>query len=338
MVEAGCERIFDMSSHSAMLAAALGNVGRGIRMLNTADAHLRSRHFAAAVLTDSPTLHLPLAGRARSAGVPVLYYIAPQMWAWGAHRIYKLRHRVDKLAVILPFEEEYFRNQGVDATFVGHPLAEQIARYKPDITIVNRLRQRGEPFIALLPGSRAHVVSAVLPGQLEVAESIQKEFPRTAFVVSIANPQTAPIVEAMARRCSARVSLHQSDLTEMIVAADLVLVTSGTTALEVAFHAKPMIVMYQSSRLLYHAVARWMIHTPFLSLPNILAGRAVVPEFMPYYTSTTPIAACALELLRDEYTRNRMIADLWTITNSLRDRSASVEVAEMLAELIQNVH
>lgn len=337
MVEAGCESVFDMTSHSAMLLAALGNVARGIRMLNVAEEHLRRRAFAAAVVIDSPTLHLPLAGRARTTGVPVMYYIAPQMWAWGAHRIYKLRHRVDKLAVILPFEEKYFRDQGVDATFVGHPLAEQVANERIDQASVARLRSEGAPLVALLPGSRKHVVAAVLPGQLEVAEAIQKEFPRAAFEVSIANRQTEALVESGIRATSARMRPYRGRLTELIEAADFVLVASGTTALEVAFHGKPMIVMYQSSRFFYHAIARWMIHTPFLSLPNILAGRAIVPEFMPYYTSTEPIAQCAIDLLKNESARERMQSELRAMAAPLVGASASQNAAKLLCELIGNL-
>lgn len=426
MVEAGCESIFDMTSHSSMLLSAIWNVGRGARMLNTAEEYLRMHHVDAAVLIDSPTLHLPLAGRARSAGVPVLYYIAPQMWAWGAHRIYKLRHRVDKVACILPFEEEYFRNQGVDARFVGHPLAQQVAQHKLDEKVIAEMRGGNSPYIALLSGSRKHVVNSVLPGQLEIAAKIAAGFPDASFGISVANPQVEPVIRtALANQISARglsvseprdssreftnpnpdlqrwanqnrarkeAKIHPSEfriktlaasdelrfntytdhLPELISAADLVLVASGTTALEVAFYARPMIVMYQSSPLFYHAVGRWMIKTPHLSLPNILASRSsepfirtpsvsrksasgergicganqnpdtaprgerarIVPEFMPYYASTEPIARCALELLKNASMRERMIADLKQVTQPLRGMNAAKNVGEMLREMM----
>ncbi len=334
MVAEGCERIFDMTRHSAMLLGALKTVGRGLRMLNTADEHLRRYPFDAAVVIDSPTLHLPLAGRAQAAGVPVLYYIAPQMWAWGSYRIYKLRHRVERVAAILPFEEQYFRDQGVDATYVGHPLAERLASQTLDRAVVGDIRAGGSPVVALLPGSRKHVVSEVLPGQLEVAKRISAALPRSAFGVSVANPQVAPIIAAETSKAGVAVKQYPDNFAELIQAADLVLVASGTTALEVAFHQRPMIVMYNASRLFYHLIGRWMIHTPYLCLPNILAQREIVPEFMPYYLSTDPIADRAIELLRDAKARGRMVDELSALVDPMRATQASVTTADMLLRMI----
>lgn len=336
MVEAGCERIFDMSRHAAMLLGVIKNTVRGIAMLNTCDRHLRGYSFAAAVLIDSPMLHLPLAAKAQAAGVPVLYYIAPQMWAWGKYRIHKLRNRVDRVAVILPFEEEFFRNQGVNATYVGHPLADQFAQLSIDREVVAGIRRRGVPVVALLPGSRTHVVESVLPGQLQVAERIAATIPGSAFGVSVANAQVAPLIARLAEVCRVPVELYPGHHGELIQAADLVLVASGTTALEVAFHERPMIVMYQSSRFLYHTIGRWMIDLPYLSLPNILAGREIVPEFMPYYTSTAPIADRAIGLLRSDDARRTMVENLAKTVAPLRGTHAAHRTAELLLEMIRH--
>lgn len=334
MVEAGCEPIYDMTQHSAMLLGAVRAIGRGLAMLRTADEHLRRYPFDAAVVIDSPTLHLPLAGRAHALDVPVMYFIAPQLWAWGANRIYKLRHRVDRVAAILPFEEEYFRSRGVNATYVGHPLANKLEAHTIDEAIVAGIRDIGSPVIALLPGSRRHVVSSILPGQLEVAEQISRAFPRAAFGVSVANPQVAPIIASLAGAARLPVSLHPDHHPELIRAADLALVASGTTTLEVAFHQRPMIVMYKASRLFYHLIGRWLLRTPHLSLPNILAGRTIVPEFMPYYTSVEPIAQCAHQLLQSEEARGKMVEELGRITKPLRERDASRNTAHMLLDMI----
>jgi len=335
MVAAGCTRMYDLTRHAAMLMSALGNLTRGAAALSVADQCFRRFGFSAAVLVDSPMLHLPMAAKARAAGVPVLYYIAPQLWAWGAYRIYKVRHRVDRLAVILPFEEEYFRNQGVDARFVGHPLAEQVGEFHVDPARVAAIRAHGEPVIAILPGSRKHVVESVLPGQLEVAAGIAAQFGRATFVVSVANPQVGPTVEALVTRANSPIRVHPGPCAEAIRAADLVLVASGTAALEVAFHERPMIVMYNASPLFYHLIGRWMLQTPFLSLPNIIAGRAVVPEFMPYYRSTEPIVRSALHLLTSQSRRRAMADDLRHLVDPLRERRASLQTTTMLLDLIE---
>lgn len=334
MAAAGCESIFDMTRHSAMLLGALGAVRQAQRMLSLAGECLRMRSFDAAVVVDSPTLHLPLAARAKAAGVPVMYFIAPQLWAWGGWRIYKLRHNVEQLACILPFEEAYFRNQGVNAQFVGHPLADKLATQPVDEAQVARLRSDGSPVVALLPGSRRHVVSEVLPGQVVVASAITRAFPSATFVASVANAQTKPIIHEAAARSQLRMIAHDGPVGEAIRAADLVLVASGTSALEVAFHERPMIVMYNASRVFYHLVARWVIQTDFLSLPNILAGREVVPEFMPYYRSTSPIAETAIRLLDDKTARERMLAELREIVAPLRNTQASQATAALLNRMI----
>jgi lipid-A-disaccharide synthase len=334
MVEAGCEPIFDMTRHSAMLLGAVKAAGRGIAMLTTSDRHLRRYPFDAAVVIDSPTLHLPLAARAQAAGVPVMYYILPQMWAWGAYRIHKLRSRIDRAAVILPFEEEYFRNQGVEATYVGHPLAEHVACTSIDTGKVEEIRGGGTPVVALLPGSRKHVVRQVLPGQLEVAQSIASVMPRASFGVSVANPQVAPLIAQASNACGVEMRAYPQHHAELIRAADLVLAASGTTTLEVALHQRPMIVMYNASRVFYQAIGRWMIRTPYLSLPNILAGREVVPEFMPYYTSTRPIAERAIELLQSDEARQLMISELTEVVRPLRGGEASKRTAALLLDMI----
>jgi lipid-A-disaccharide synthase len=279
-------------------------------------------------------VHLPLAGRAQSAGIPVMYYIAPQMWAWGSYRIHKLRHRTDKVAVILPFEEEYFRHRGIDARYVGHPLMDHLQRETISGKQLEDIRGQATPFVTLLPGSRKHVVQEVLRGQLEVAERIAAEFPHARFGVSVANDRVAGVIrEALAARSRLPIEPHPGQHSALIAAADLVLVASGTTTLEVAYHDKPMIVMYNASRLFYHLIGRWMIQTPHLCLPNILADREIVPEFMPYYKTTGPIAEKAIELLRSRSMQEQMKRDLAQVVASLKTENASRNVAQMLLEM-----
>lgn len=333
MVEAGCEQIFDMTGSAGMLLGALRSARKAVAMLSAADNHIRNHSFNAAVMLDSPTLHLPLAGRAQAAGVPVMYYIAPQLWAWGAHRIYKIRHRVDRLAVILPFEEAYFKDQGINATYVGHPLAESVAHETIDEAEVAEIRGCGSPVIAILPGSRTHVVKENLPVQLDVARRIKASLPDASFGVSVANDQVRPIIDHAIVSARLPITPYSTSPAALIEAADLVLVTSGTSTLEVALHGKPMVVTYNASRIFYHLIGRWMIRTPFFSLPNILAQREIVPEFMPYVRSVDEVAKRAIHLLTDESVRMQMVDDLQTIADSLRGKCASDNAAKILLEL-----
>ena len=181
MQEAGCWPLHDLTRRSAMLLSALGNVGEGVRILRSTSRHFQRYTFAAAVLIDSPMLNLGLAKVAKARRVPVLYYIAPQVWAWGRYRVHRVRRRVDRMAVILPFEEAFFRTHGIDATYVGHPLFDTLSQRRPDSGFQRTLRSAGRPVVALLPGSRTHVVKSVFPGQLECRTGHCRAAPRGVF-------------------------------------------------------------------------------------------------------------------------------------------------------------
>ncbi len=334
MQAAGCSAIDDLTSESAMLVGAVRLLGHAWRLLGRVSRTLRQEPADLAVLVDSPALHLPMAKRLKRAGCPVLYYIAPQLWAWAPWRVRRLRGRVDRVAAILPFEEDYFRQRGVAAKYVGHPLVEQIADQKPDSELVRGLRAAGSPVIACLPGSRSHVIQEVLPGQIEVARTIASRHGRAVFLFAAANSRSEAIIREMLPPGDLNAQIEVGHLPEVLTAADLALCASGTATLEVACHGVPMVVMYNGSKWGYRLVGRHLITTPHLSLVNILAGRRIVPEFMPYYESTEPIAAEALDILSNPVRREAMKADLRQIVTSLGTSRAAEQTARMAVEMI----
>ncbi len=334
MRQAGCHPVADLTTHAAMLAGALTNVLRAARALQRTSHEFANHHYDAAIVVDSPMINLPVALRAKMRGIPVLYYIAPQLWAWGAYRLHKVGSRVDKLAVVLPFEQEFFRNVGLDATFVGHPLFDILTRRAPDPDAVGRMRSAGRPVIAILPGSRTHVIRAVLPGQLQVAAAIRDRFPNARFGVSLADTAHTQLVQSQIHDARIHADLLHNRNSDLLSAADLTLVASGTATLEVAYYRSPMIVMYNGSRLLYHLLGRWMIGIEHLSLVNILAGRRLVPEFMPYYTSTAPIVEAALDLLSSPERLDRMRTELADTISPINKPGASARTADMLLEMV----
>lgn len=333
MKKAGCDAIDDLTDRSAMLLGALGLAGHAWRLLGRIEAMVRAQPPDLAILVDSPTLHLPMAKRLKRAGIRVLYYVAPQLWAWAPWRIGRVRTRVDALAALLPFEEKYFRDRGVSATFVGHPLVHQLQQRAIDQAEVQRLKTLGTPLIACLPGSRRHVIEEVLPGQIEVAQAIARQHPRAAFAFAAASERAASQIKPLVERSGLRAEVKIGGNGEILSAADLALCASGTATLEVVFYRVPMIVMYNGSKWGYRLVGRFLIQTPHLSLPNILAGRSIVPEFMPYYTSTAPIAAQALDLLANPARRERTKADLSAVIESLGTANAAQGAARIALEL-----
>jgi len=334
MQAAGCECMDDFTSESAMLLGALRLAKRAHKLTRRVRKLLRAGNTDLAILVDSPALHLSMAKHAKAAGCPVLYYIAPQLWAWAPWRIRQLRRRIDRLAAILPFEEQYFQSRGVNARYVGHPLIEQLAKIEPSVQAVQALKNLGNPLIACLPGSRRHVVEEVLPGQIQVAQSIAAEYPKAAFGFSAANEGAGEIIKPALDKADINSHMIVDRNSELLSAADLCLCASGTATLELAYYKVPMVVMYNGSKWGYRLVGRWLINTPYLSLVNILAGKKIVPEFMPYYTSTRPIANEALDLLADKQRRMAMKTDLETIVRSLGTAGAAQQTAQIAADMI----
>jgi lipid-A-disaccharide synthase len=288
------------------------------------------------VCIDSSAMNLPFAKMARSMGVPVLYYIAPQLWASREGRMRKMRRVVNKLACILPFEENYFREHGVDATFVGHPLFDELP--------LDRSRQGGPrfpeipPVIGIVPGSRRGEVKANLPSLLDVARRVLAVFPAARFLI----PTTSAVDQMVRRRVNESLSPGQFEIAldsfdSLIPRCDLVLCKSGTSTLHVAAWGVPMIVVYRINPLLWHGAGRWMIRTKKIALVNILAGNTdLVPEFVPWYGSNQPVANCALNLLNNPQLLSEQRSALNCLIATLDRPGASANVARMALSLISH--
>jgi lipid-A-disaccharide synthase len=299
------------------------------------------RRPALHVCIDSSAMNLPFAKMARSLGVPVLYYIAPQLWASREGRMRLLRKYVNKLACIFPFEEAYFRGHGVDATFVGHPLFDELP--------VDRRPASGPrfpavpPVIGIVPGSRRAEVKSNLPPQLDVAARLLAAFPGTRFLIP-----TTPSVDHLVREMVAhgigssesagladQIEIGLNAFDTLIPRCDLVLCKSGTSTLHVAAWGVPMIVVYRINPLIWHAAARWIIKTPKIAMVNILAGNIdLVPEFVPWHGSNKPVTDCALELLRDPARLAEQRRKLLELIAPLNQPGASANVARLALDLI----
>lgn len=330
----GCETIQDMTSNSAMLAGAFLKVGEGFAMWSRLDRRLSHEPVELAIVIDAPTYHLPISRRCKARGLPVMYYIAPQVWAWAEYRVSQIRDRVDRLAVIFPFEEDYFRGHGVDAVYVGHPLWDALARYRRDEAFIAERRRGNALTVAILPGSRKHVIEEVLPGQLEVVGTLAKQFDGLGFVVSAADEWAESVIRRVMAERRTSLPIFRSRHLDLINAADLVLVASGTASVETAYFHRPMVVMYNASRIGYHLIGRWLIHTKHFCMVNILAGREIVPEFMPYFRSTEPIVKVAAELLASPKRRERMSRELAELIDPHVKTGASDNAAKEALDLL----
>jgi lipid-A-disaccharide synthase len=283
-------------------------------------------------------MNLPFARLARSKGVPVLYYVAPQLWASREGRMKQMRAYVDRVACILPFEEQYYRQHGVDATFVGHPLFDEL----PDAGERALMARHGRrfpdapPTIGIVPGSRHGEVVANLPHLLEVADAISREFTSARFLV----PTTDSVDAAVRRLISGRANATKFETAidgfdAMIPRCDLCLCKSGTSTLHVAAYNVPMIVVYRISPIMWHGFARWIVKTKRIALVNILAGNVdLVPEFVPWFGSNQPVIDCALEMLRNPKQLTEQKQRLSDLIRSLDSRGASMNTARLAMEMM----
>jgi lipid-A-disaccharide synthase len=338
MRQTGADTIFDLSAHAAMLTGVFSLVRRARQAIKTVEQSWRTDPPNLVVLLDSPELQLRLARRARARGLPVLYYIAPQTWASRERRNRRIAETVDRLACILPFEQDYFRRANVNAEYVGHPLFETLRRETPDTEAVNRLRCDDQPLIAILPGSRRHVIDSILPRQLEVVRKLRATGIALRTAISAISEARAEQIRAHLANNDAADAIVMADNASLLTAADLVLVASGTATLHVAHYRKPMIVMYDAGRLLgalHHAFGRFILKTPHLALVNILAGRRVVPEFMPVVRDTDELARVASRLLTDQDWRKLMIAQLDEVVRPLENSNASENVCRIIREMLE---
>ena len=283
---------------------------------------------ALAVLTDSPDFNLRLAKKLRRAGIPVVYYVAPQVWAWRRRRVRLLRESVDHLLCIFPFEEEFFRRYGVETTFVGHPLYGSL---HPTLSRQEFCRRHGlapeKPLIALLPGSRRGEASRHLGPVLDAVARLTQQRPMN-FVLP-ASTTTGRAFFAQ-RISDPAVQVIEGETENALANADLALVASGSATVEAALLGAPMVVFYRVTAASW-MVGRMLVDVPFYSMVNLLAQRRIVPELIQSDCTGERLAGEAGRLLENEQARQQMKQDLGAVKRSLQgDMPAAQRAAEVI--------
>ena len=286
-----------------------------------------------AILVDYPGFNLRLAAQLKERGIPVVYYISPQIWAWGSDRMNQIKRDVGLMLTILPFEEKLYRDAGVNVSFVGHPALDHVKtgtsrqRFLEECGLDN-----GKLTVALLPGSRDKEVRNMLPVMLRTAAIIDSYLRERVQFVVLRSPSVSEKTFLQSAR-GVSPGLKLATVTgrtyDGIAASDFCLVCSGTATLETGIIGTPMAVLYKVN-LLTWLYMRVMIRIPFIGLVNIVSGRMVVPEFIQYDCEPWKIADYALSLLRDPGRLAAVNAELLRVRDSLGEPGASRRAAEKI--------
>jgi len=325
MEEAGMELRHDLAGQAIMGFGEVVRSFRSIRrlFLDTVE-HLKASRPETLVLIDYPGFNIRLAEQARRVGIPVVYYISPQVWAWKRGRIHTLAKVVDRMLVIFPFEEPLYRQAGVDCVFVGHPLLDAVESASPAPVDASGM------VIGLLPGSREQEILRHMPVMTDVARGILEAHPEARFLVPCVDERRETQVRSLAGTCPVHTMV--GGMYEVLRASRFCLVASGTATLETALFGVPMLILYKTSPLNYR-IARSVVRIKHIGLANIVAGREIVPEFIQHEACRDRVLPTALELIDDTPRRARMPSDLAEVRRALGERGASARAAQAVLEI-----
>ena len=287
------------------------------------------------ILIDYPEFNLMLAGRAKRHGIPVMYYVSPQIWAWRPGRINTIRSRVDRMVVILPFEEKLYQKAGVRVSFVGHPLLDIIAPENEEGLFGQRYGKNGSRrLIGLLPGSRSSEVSRLLPVMLDAAAILVDKIPKVHFLVPLAPTIGREEIYPYLNGRNLPLTVVEGSTHEVIRACELVLAASGTVTLEAAILGTPLVVVYKVNPLTYWLGKR-LVKVNHLALANIIAGETVAPEFIQHEATPELVARESMKIFNDNQRREWIKRRLQDVREQLGTPGASDKAAAIALELIE---
>ena len=303
------------------------------------------------VLIDYPGFNLKIAKAAKERGIPVFYYISPQVWAWRKSRVKTIKKYVDKMMVILPFEKEFYQREGVDVEFVGHPLLEVIASNSEAISSSNKKEicqdlgvDDKKLIIGILPGSRKKEIAYMLPEILKASSLIKEKYPSVQFLLPLAQSvEEDYLKDFITNACHSErseeslhsyIKLVKGKNYDVMKVSDLLITKSGTSTLEAAIIGTPMIIVYKTSITSYY-LAKALVNVTYAGLPNLLAGKEVAPELLQHKMNAKSIAEKATYFLQKKDRLEQMKEELKNIKYSLGEQGASKRTAKVIIDYIK---
>jgi lipid-A-disaccharide synthase len=361
MAAAGCQLQADLTRLAVMwVAQVLLNLHRFLLLLYRADRYFREQKPDAVILIDFPGFNWWIARRAKAYHIPVIYYGTPQLWAWAPWRVRKMRRLVDHILCKLPFEPDWFAQRGCKATYVGHPYFDQLRGQQLDEVFLGELNRITAPKVTILPGSRTQEVRSNMRSFLRAIRCIRKEIPATRFYVAAYRPHQLEFVRQLIREDvgreprDAEIEVCINRTPELIHAADCCMACSGSVSLELLYHTKPSVILYQISRFGYFA--QWMLRkVRYITLVNLLTAEkpfseqspgiydpqdprdahVLMPEYLTCQDKSKQLAEHVIGWLADEKIRKSRVQQMVELKKQVASGGASKRAAEYIMHVLQ---
>jgi lipid-A-disaccharide synthase len=333
MERAGVKLLFSSSDMAVVgLTEVLSRLHTIVRASKKLKSILKDKRPDLLILIDYPDFNIHLAGIAKRFQVPVLYYISPQVWAWRKGRVRKISRRVDRMAVILPFEEEFYRRRGIKVDYVGHPLLDAFECRKTNHDSLSS--EFRFPVVGLLPGSRKEEIRNLLPVMVQATGLLALRYSGIRCVLPLAPTIDLEFVQSFIHNSPVEIKVIQGDVHEVLSACDVALVASGTATLDTAIMGVPMAIAYKVSSVSYW-IGRMLIKVPHIGLVNLVAGEEVVPELIQHEVTAERLAREVEIILEDREVRVKMKDKLKRVKEGLGRGGASERTARIAMEMMR---
>jgi len=336
MARAGIEIRYDSANIAVIgVVEVLKHYGEIRRALTAMKQLLAEQRPDLLVCVDYKEFNFKLAKYAKSIGIKVLFYVSPQVWAWRPGRVKAYGEVIDMMAVIFPFETAYYDAENVPVRYVGHPSVDKVRplHTKTEDLVSYKLNQNN-PIVGLLPGSRANEIKRMLPVMLAAAEQLQVSFPGIQFVLPQADSISDALLQAYLKSSSINVTVVKNQPYDVIHCCDAVMTTSGTATLEISLLTVPMVIVYKLAPITYW-LGRWLVNIPFIGLPNIVAGKAIVKELIQHEATPKNLAVEVQRILSDVQYAAQMRENLSQVKQLLGQGGGSKNMAELALEMLQ---
>lgn len=334
MRAAGAELVKDIPQLDVMGLIGLSAVKAMLQRIFRIRRLIQGERWDLVVLIDNPGLNFHFARVAKACGLKVLYYIAPQVWAWRQGRMRWIQRRVDHVLAILPFEEPLYKQAGVRCTFVGNPLLDEVAPSYDRQALRRQFGLKNDgPVIGLFPGSRKGELHEHMPLLLETVKRLAERHPAVQFILAQASSIQDQLLNELLRNSPVPIRVFRNQASEVMAASDLLVVKSGTSTLQAAVVGTPMVLFYRAPSWITYQLARRLIRVPWIGLANLVAGRGIVPELIHHEATPERLVQETERLLTDARAYEDMKAALSSVRQALGGPGASRRAAEaVLAE------